>query len=415
MLLALVAAALLGGAGAARAQAYDVAQLFNAGQRAFAANDFEAALAAFEAAAAAGLAGSAVHYNIGVTAYRLARLDRAEAAFLEVARTPAMASLAYYNLGLVALERSDRSDAHRWFDRALTTQGDERVAALAAAQLDELRNTPDLPRWSAYARLGGGFDDNVTLVRDGVDAPASGADDEFLEAHFAASWPLDRPWRLDAAAALSDYRDIDAYDQMGTSLAANKVWQAGRWQGDVGAQASYFTLDGEGYEQSASLLLLASRPLTVDSRLRLRYHGSGVNGLNDFEGLSGHRHELFAGLDLRRGPLAYVAAYRYEDNDTDEATFAYSWHQLGVALRWSPDGARWSAALEAAQRRARYENRGGQGPSDEDRTIISGSADLHIGAAMRLVARYEYQHNAAEDAAYDYDRNRVSIGIEYAR
>jgi hypothetical protein len=79
------------------------------------------------------------------------------------------------------------------------------------------------------------------------------------------------------------------------------------------------------------------------------------------------------------------------------------------------DGGRWSAALEAAQRRARHEDRGGQGPSDEDRTTIGVSGDLRIGVATRLVARYEYQHNAAEDAAYDYDRNRVSIGIEYAR
>ena len=414
-LLALLGAALLSGAAAARAQTEDAARLFGSGQQAFAANDLEAALAAFEAAATAGLAGPAVHYNIGVAAYRLARLDRAQTAFLEVARTPAMASLAYYNLGLVALQRRDRADARRWFERSSATEGDERVAALAASQLDELREVPALPSWSAYARLGGGYDDNVTLVRDGVDAPASGAEDEFLDAQLAGSWPLDRSWRLDAAAALVDYREIDAYDQAGASLAASHLWEVSRWQGDVGVQANYFTLDGEGYEQSASLLLLASRPLTADSRLRLRYRGSGVDGLNDFEGLSGVRHELFAGLDLRRGAFAYAAAYRYEDNDTDEATFAYSWHQLAVALRWSPDRGRWSAALEAAQRRSRHEDRGRQGPSDEDRTTIGVSGDLRIGAATRLVARYEYQHNAAEDAAYDYDRNRVSIGVEYAR
>lgn len=415
MLLALVAAALLGGAAAARASAEDAARLFDAGQRAFAANDLEAALAAFEAAAAAGLSGPAVHYNIGVTTYRLGRLDRAEQAFREVARTPAMAALAYYNLGLIAVQRGDRVDARRWFERAHTTPGDERVAALAAAQLEELRDTPDLPRWSAYARLGGGYDDNVTLVRDGVDAPASGAEDEFLEAQLAASWPLRESWRLDAAAALTDYRDIDAYDQAGGSLAANRLWRANRWQGDIGVQASYYTLDGEGYEQSVSLLLLASRPLTADSRLRLRYRGAGVDGLKEFEGLTGQRHEIFAGVDLRLDPVTCIAAYRYEDNDTDEATFAYSWHQLGVALRWSPDGARWSAALEAAQRRARYDDRGGQGPSDEDRTTIGLSADLQIVAATRLVARYEYQHNQAENAAYDYERNRVSVGVEYAR
>ncbi len=47
--------------------------------------------------------------------------------------------------------------------------------------------------------------------------------------------------------------------------------------------------------------------------------------------------------------------------------------------------------------------------------MISASGEFRLGAATRLVARYEYQYNAAEDAPYDYDRNRVSIGIEYAR
>jgi hypothetical protein len=64
-MLALVAAALMSGAAAARAQTADASQLFDAGQRAFETNDLEAALAAFEAAAAQGLAGPAVHYNIG--------------------------------------------------------------------------------------------------------------------------------------------------------------------------------------------------------------------------------------------------------------------------------------------------------------------------------------------------------------
>jgi tetratricopeptide (TPR) repeat protein len=415
-MLALLAAALMSGASAARAQTSEASRSFDAGQQAFAAGDLRAALAAFEAAAAQGLAGPAVHYNIGVTAYRLGRLDRAQSAFVEVARTPAMASLAYYNLGLVALQRGDRDDALTWFERARAAPGDARVAALATAQLEALQETLSAPpRWSLYARLGGGHDDNVTLVRDDVTAPASGAEDEFLEAQLAASWPLDRSWRLDAAAALVDYQDIDTYDQSGASLAASRLWQASGWQGEAGIQASYFTLDGEGYEQSESLLLLALRPLTADARLRLRYRGSGVDGLGDFAGLEGQRHELFAGVDLRREPLVYAASYRYEDNDTDDTTFAYSWHQLAVALRWSPRGARWSAALEGAQRRARYENRGGQGSSDEDRTTVGVWGDWRIGAATWLVARYEYQNNAADDAAYDYDRNRVSIGIEYAR
>src|SRR6185436_15202573 len=53
---------------------------FEVGKQAVAAQDFASALDAFEAAAAAGMSGPAVHFNIGICAYRLGRWSRATSA-----------------------------------------------------------------------------------------------------------------------------------------------------------------------------------------------------------------------------------------------------------------------------------------------------------------------------------------------
>ena len=102
----------------AHARRAESLQQFEIGKQAVAAKDFATALDAFEAAAAAGMSGPAVHFNIGVCAYRLGRWSRAASAFREVARTPEMAPLAHYNLGLVALGDGKRDEAARWFAQA---------------------------------------------------------------------------------------------------------------------------------------------------------------------------------------------------------------------------------------------------------------------------------------------------------
>jgi hypothetical protein len=60
----------------ASAHTAEALQQFEAGKQAVAAQDFVAALDAFEAAAAAGMSGPAVQFNIGVCAYRLGRWSR---------------------------------------------------------------------------------------------------------------------------------------------------------------------------------------------------------------------------------------------------------------------------------------------------------------------------------------------------
>ncbi len=397
----------------AGAQTGDAQALFAAGRASFEAQDFAGALARFEQALAAGLTGPAVHYNIGVAAYRLGRLDRAEQAFHEVARTPAMAPLANYNLGLVALRRADRSAARRWFTLAAGS-GDERLATLAARQLENLpAPAPELAAaraWSAFARAGLGADDNVALRSDSIDAPASGTRDEFAELQLAASVPFASHWRADAAAALIDYFSLDDFDQAALSLGARRAIPLGAWQADAGLQAVHLTLDGEAFEQSVALVLQGTRAFGDNQWLNLRYRGASVDGRGAFEGITGDRHELTLRFDWHRAGWNVATRLQLEDSDCEDETFDSRWTELGVSVQRA-FSRRWTFGADAALRRTHRAD----ADSTERRSFVAVFAATPLGARAQLAARYEHQRNSAEDPLFDYDGNRLSVAVELWR
>ncbi|MGH8235969.1 MAG: tetratricopeptide repeat protein, partial [Steroidobacteraceae bacterium] len=261
---------------AARAQSAQATHQFEIGKQAVAAQDFAAALDAFEAAAAGGLSGPAVHFNIGVCAYRLGRWSRATAAFREVARTPQMSALAHYNLGLVALGDGNRDEAARWFALAEREATDERLRSLATTQLAQLPPPPER-NWVAYGSLAAGYDDNVALVSGGDVLGVSGTDDTFAELQLAAAGPLVGPWRFDGSVVLLDYQDLNSFDQLYANAGARYRLPLGDWTGDAALQLSYATLDSEGFENRRMLLLQATRTLTEEWRVRARYRFSDID------------------------------------------------------------------------------------------------------------------------------------------
>ena len=220
----------------ARAHSAEALQQFETGKQAFAAQDYATALDAFEAAAAAGMSGPAVHFNIGVCAYRLGRWSRAEAAFREVARTPQMAALAHYNLGLVALgdgkPRRSSSLVRAGGARSERTNGCDRWRRRSCAQLPR----PPERNWLAYGSLAAGYDDNVALVSGGDVLGVSGTDDTFAELQLAAAAPLVGPWRFDGGLVLLDYQDLDSFDQLSVNAGARYRLPLGDWTGEAALQ-----------------------------------------------------------------------------------------------------------------------------------------------------------------------------------
>jgi tetratricopeptide (TPR) repeat protein len=393
----------------AHARSAESLQQFEIGKQAVAANDFATALDAFEAAAAAGMTGPAVHFNIGVCAYRLGRWSRAASAFREVARTPEMAPLAHYNLGLVALGGGKLDEAARWFAQAERETSDEGLRSLATRQLAQLPRPPER-NWVAFGSFAAGYDDNVALVSGGDVLGVSGTDDTFGELQIAAAGPLVGPWRFDGSIVLLDYQDLDSFDQITANGGARYRLPLGNWTGEAGLQLSYSTLDSEGFESKRMLLLQASRALSEEWRLRARYRFSDIDGLDGFQGLDGYRHELGIRGVWHRDSWDVSLEYRFDSSDYDDESLSFSRHQLGVDVQREL-AEYWTVQAGLSFDRSRYDV---AASGSEERFELTLAASRSLNDTWRVVVRYAYADNQADLPEFNYQRNLVSAGVEAA-
>jgi hypothetical protein len=354
------------------------------------------------------MSGPAIHFNIGVASYRLGHYSQAERAFREVARTPAMAGLAYYNLGLVAIGQGDTKAAVRWFSMVEQTTEEERLRDLAATQLAALAPPPPDRNWVGYAAVGAGYDDNVALVSNSDVLGISGTEDSFAEAQLAFSAPLTQPWRVDAGLSYIDYQDLDSFDQLGVNGGARYRWEIGDWAHDVGLQLSYTMLDGEGFENRHTLLLQTTRHVLGDARLRLRYRFNDIDGLGDFSGLSGQRHEAGARITWTRPTWDFGAEYQIDVGDYDDSSLSATRHRLGLELQRSFSTG-WAVMLEGSLRHSEYDLASN---GTEDRTEVALSLSKPIGDRWRVILRHAYTENSADRSEFDYRGNRISAGFE---
>jgi hypothetical protein len=348
-----------------------------------------------------------VHFNIGVCAYRVGQWSRATAAFREAARTPAMAALAHYNLGLVALAEHKEEQAAKWFAQVQRETSDERLQSLATEQLARLP-PPAERNWYAYGSVAAGYDDNVALVANGDVLGVSDTDDAFTEVQAAFTAPLTGPWRFDGNLVWLDYQDLDSFDQLTLNTGARYRLLVGDWNSEAGVQLAYSTLDGEGFQSKAMLILQATRSLTEEWRLRVRYRFSEINGLDGFEGLDGTRHELAVRGIWRRGRWDVTVQYRYDTSDYQDEELSFDRHQLSVNAQCDLDE-NWTVEGGLSVDRSSYDVADN---STEDRAEIGLALSRSFGQRWRAVMRYAYANNQAEVPAFDYGRNLISAGVE---
>lgn len=354
------------------------------------------------------MSGPALHFNIGVAAYRTGNYARAEAAFKEVANTPAMAGLAYYNLGLVELKRNDPTAARRWFSRVEQVTDDPKVRQLAAAQLNEREPPPPGHTWFGYAGFGIGHDDNVALVSSSDVLGISGIADNFAEAQLAVSTPLGDAWRIDGALTFVDYQDLNDFDQLGLQTGGRYRWNIGDWVNDTGLQVAYTMLDGSGFESRRALYLQTSRELSADVTMRGRYRFSDIDGLGEFGGLSGRRHELGASLTWIQAAWNFRFGYLFEIGDYDDESLSATRHELSfdAETEFATD---WTILLEASGRRSTYDD---DTNGNEQRTELALALTRTLTTRWQVFLRYSYTNNDADASEFDYTGNRISAGVE---
>jgi hypothetical protein len=404
-----IAAALIAAAPALADETDGALAHFEAAREAFERGDFESALREFEAARVAGISGPAVDYNIGVAAYRVGELDTAAAAFGRVSRSPEMAALAHYNLGLVALRRGETGEAVRFFRLAAREAADASLRDLANAQLVRLQPAEPRALVARFASLGLGYDGNVALVSDADLIDPSGVDSAFLQAQFAIVGPLHRALRLEAAALHTNYTQLDRYDELTLGAGARYRWSGARWSHEAGASTAYATLDAEGFEWRGTLTLQTQRELAAGWSALARYRLNEVDGLDEFEGLTGTRQHWTLQAERRTARRVARLEYAFESSDLTDPLLSSDRHVAGAGLRsMAPDG--WEFALDVVWRHADYGD-DGNGSRDEHQGSVSIETARNFGEHWRLFARYEYLRNESSDAQFDFDRHSASLGL----
>ena len=401
-----------------RAPAADgsVQTTFAEARHAFEAGDFARALSLYERCLALGMQGPAVHYNIGVAAFRTGDLVRAESAFQEVARTPAMAALAHYNLALIAQKRGDEKAARQWLERIPLETSDEKLASLARTRLGELPEVSTETAWSLYARSGAGYDGNVALRSSSIDTAGSGKDDAFGELMLAGSYSFLPSWRIDGAAGLLRYADLDEFNQDALSIGVVHGTTLDAWRVEPGVYAAQFSLGGDVYERSVAASVDATRALSGRGSLRAQLRISAVNGEGDFSGLSGSRSELglryeWAGLPTWR----FGTQARAEFNESEDEVFASRWIEMGADARWSFSPL-WTFVAGATIRQTKHPAQPTiEDAWNDDRTVIRLEATRSLWQHTQLFVRYEHERNQSPITENDYDRDWVAASLEFWR
>jgi tetratricopeptide (TPR) repeat protein len=394
-------------------QAADASELFAQGERAFAAADYREAVRLFTAARDAGSAGPSSYYNIGVSQFRLRDYAAAEATFAALAAEfPALRELAEYNRGLALRAAGDLRAASTAFGRARAS-ADEKIAALADAQLRELSASP-LPavaerRLQAYVSGGVGYDDNVALV-----------DDLLLTAGQSSSSPLNEwigvlsrefastPLRVDATGYLIRYADASEFDQSALRVALVAEQELGEWTFAVGPTLARSTLDGDGFEElvGADLRLRRGFDGGLAFEVRAIYDDVGA-GAARFAYLDGSRRQLRLGLQ-HTGDARVRIGYDVERNDRADAGVSASRERWSVAYRWRLRAA-WSADTALVHRKSRYSE--ASIPRDERLLEWSFTANRELPIGWMLSTGYRWSDNDSNVDVFSYDGRRVAVGL----
>lgn len=272
----------------------------------------------------------------------------------------------------------------------------------------ELRPPTPENRWVGYASVGLGYDDNVALVSNSNVLGISDSEDNFAEAQLALSTPLADAWRIDGGLTLVDYQDLNVYDQLGANAGARYRWRLGDWTNDIGGRMGYSALDGSGFENRRTFSMQSSTELRPELRVRGRYRFNHIEGLNEYEGLSGRRQDFTTRLDWAPTQWHVGVEYQYEVADYDDATLSAKRHQLRIDVERELT-TNWDLLFEASRRNSDYDS-GDNG--SEERTELALTVSRYLTSRWRLVVRHAYTDNQADLPDFDYKGNRFSAGVE---
>lgn len=282
--------------------------------------------------------------------------------------------------------------------------------------------------WSGLVSVSVGNDDNVTLADDS-NIVASNEDDYFLINVLATAGRYltgnrDDGIRFDGTFYNLTYDTEDDYNYslVEAGLAYHK--KMGDWHGRFGAKYGYTDFGGDPYQSVYDLIAEGRRKLSKNTELRIRYRYSDIDAeSSEYNYNDGDRHRLRVEGRFKSGQNRYLLSYRFETNDRDDTETATTYtssspvrHTIRANAK-IPLVGKWGSELDLRWRDGRYKDDnvapGSSVRRKDDRLTAKMGLNYALKKKLKLFADYTYMNNDSNIATYDYDRNVVSMGVNY--
>jgi len=283
--------------------------------------------------------------------------------------------------------------------------------------------------WTGLVSANVGHDDNVTLGDDDSDVVGSDLKDNFLDVLGVAGRYLtgdkDDGIRFTGTLYNREYDTDDDFNffLISGGLAYHK--KLGDWHGRFGAKYDYLEFGGDPYESIITLSAEGRHKLSKDTEIRIRYRYSDIDAeSSQFNNIDGDRHRINAEYRLKHAGNRYRFIYTYETNDRNDSVRTPTTFSSSSPVRHTiranakiPLNTKWGTEFDVRYRDSRYKDENVIASVEErrndDRLKVKAELNYKIDRKTDVFVDYTYTDNDSNINSFDYDRNEVSVGVNY--
>lgn len=281
--------------------------------------------------------------------------------------------------------------------------------------------------WTGLVSASMGHDSNVTLS-DNSNIITSNTSDNFINTLGTAGRYLtgnrDDGVRINGVFYFRKYQTENNFDfsLVNTSAAYHK--KMGSWYGRFSAKYNYLEFGGNPYQNIYDLTSEGRHKFSSKNELRLRYRYSKFDALSSqFDNTGGHRHRFEVEDRFKVDSVRYRLAWRSEINnlnDSQTTTSYTSSSTLRTRIRINakvPVTDKWGSEFDLRWRNSRYLDDNVTPTSrvrrTDNRVTAKAALNYDLNKTTAVFADYTYYNNSSNISRYQYNRNMISVGLNY--
>lgn len=282
--------------------------------------------------------------------------------------------------------------------------------------------------WSLDLSAGLKFDDRVTV--DETDASAASDTAVVLELDAAYKVVNESDTRVEVGYEFyqSIYSDLSAFNWQEHNPKISAWTKVGGMKLGLSYGYTHALLDGAYYFGQHEVTPSLSTYLSDDMQLILsyRYYDKNYDTIDDARDATGHQPnaDLYVYFsENRRGYVSFGAGYTDEDTAGPEYDYSGFVGRAAVQVPIDPFGLPGRFRLSYSYQMRDFDNPESLfplvpmpgGPTrEDDRQTLRALADVEVAEDLKLYADYRFQDRGSNLASADYNKNVVSLGLEYS-